>query len=61
MVLNLAALKIHISQQCKETLDKLGGYVTEKRGIVELKVGSQLCKDVLLFCSYDAYLSAKIK
>lgn len=31
------ALKIHISPQCKELLDKLGGYVTEERGLIEMK------------------------
>ncbi|XP_072387454.1 receptor-type guanylate cyclase Gyc76C-like isoform X1 [Diabrotica undecimpunctata] len=30
-------LKIHISAQCKEALDKLGGYIVEERGIVNLK------------------------
>jgi hypothetical protein len=30
-------LKIHISSQCKEKLDKLGGYITEKRGLVSMK------------------------
>lgn len=30
-------LKIHISPQCKEKLDKLGGYLTEERGIVSMK------------------------
>ncbi|XP_057667312.1 receptor-type guanylate cyclase Gyc76C-like isoform X1 [Diorhabda carinulata] len=30
-------LKIHISAQCKEVLDKLGGYIIEERGIVNLK------------------------
>ncbi|CAG9834118.1 unnamed protein product [Diabrotica balteata] len=30
-------LKIHISPQCKEALDKLGGYIVEERGIVNLK------------------------
>ncbi|CAH1099339.1 unnamed protein product [Psylliodes chrysocephalus] len=30
-------LKIHISQQCKDALDKLGGYIIEERGIVSLK------------------------
>lgn len=30
-------LKIHISLQCKEALDKLGGYVIEERGIVHMK------------------------
>lgn len=31
------ALKIHISPQCKEKLDKLGGYITEERGIIHMK------------------------
>jgi guanylate cyclase, other len=30
-------LKIHISPQCKEKLDKLGGYITQERGVVEMK------------------------
>ncbi|XP_050310178.1 receptor-type guanylate cyclase Gyc76C-like [Anthonomus grandis grandis] len=30
-------LKIHISMQCKEALEKLGGYVIEGRGIVNMK------------------------
>jgi class 3 adenylate cyclase len=30
-------LKIHISGQCKAALDKLGGYTTEPRGIVNMK------------------------
>jgi len=33
-----AALKIHVSQQCKRLLDKLGGYETTKRGFVNVKV-----------------------
>ena len=31
------ALKIHISPQTKEKLDKLGGYITEKRGLIPMK------------------------
>lgn len=31
------ALKIHISPQCKEKLDKLGGYITERRGLIAMK------------------------
>lgn len=31
------ALKIHISPQCKEALECLGGYITEKRGLIQLK------------------------
>lgn len=34
---NGEALKIHISRQCKEALDQLGGYVTEPRGTIQLK------------------------
>jgi len=30
-------LKIHISGQCKNALDKLGGYVIEERGLVNMK------------------------
>lgn len=30
-------LKIHVSPQCKAALDKLGGYVTEERGLVPMK------------------------
>lgn len=31
------ALKIHISAQCKEALERLGGYETAERGQIELK------------------------
>lgn len=34
---NGEALKIHISPQCKDALDKLGGYITEERGLVNMK------------------------
>ncbi|XP_044753115.1 receptor-type guanylate cyclase Gyc76C-like isoform X2 [Coccinella septempunctata] len=30
-------LRIHISSQCKEALEKLGGYVIEERGLVNMK------------------------
>lgn len=30
-------LKIHISPQCKEKLERLGGYITEERGIISMK------------------------
>lgn len=30
-------LKIHISEQCKDALEKLGGYIIEKRGLVSMK------------------------
>ncbi|XP_035217016.1 uncharacterized protein LOC118190426 [Stegodyphus dumicola] len=34
---NGEALKIHISPQCKASLDKLGGYYTSERGLVKMK------------------------
>ncbi|XP_073839417.1 receptor-type guanylate cyclase Gyc76C-like [Musca autumnalis] len=34
---NGEALRIHISSKCKEALDKLDGYITEKRGLVNMK------------------------
>lgn len=34
---NGEALKIHISLKCKEALDKLGGYIIEERGLVNMK------------------------
>lgn len=34
---NGEALKIHISGQCKAALDRLGGYITECRGLIQLK------------------------
>lgn len=34
---NGEALKIHISGQCKEALDRLGGYITENRGPIHMK------------------------
>lgn len=30
-------LKVHISMQCKQALDKLRGYIIEERGIVHMK------------------------
>jgi guanylate cyclase len=30
-------LKIHISHQCQKELERLGGYITESRGEVEMK------------------------
>ena len=39
-VRSAAALKIHISQECKDILDKLGGYKLESRGPITLKVES---------------------
>ncbi|KAK2576982.1 hypothetical protein KPH14_011945 [Odynerus spinipes] len=30
-------LRIHISSQCKDSLDKIGGYIVEERGLVHMK------------------------
>lgn len=30
-------LRIHISEQCKDALDKIGGYIIEERGLVYMK------------------------
>ena len=37
-MLTFSALKIHCSQNCKEILDKLDGYILEERGQTEMKV-----------------------
>lgn len=34
---NGEALKIHISLQAKEALDRIGGYITESRGYINMK------------------------
>ena len=36
----VVALKVHCSKQCKEILDRLGGYHLQERGLVEMKVHS---------------------
>lgn len=51
---NGEALKIHISGQCKQALDKLGGYVTEMRGLIPLKGKG---KDSLLGCTFQVAVS----
>ena len=38
LIICSVALKIHVSPQCKQLLDKLGTYQTEKRGFVNVKV-----------------------
>lgn len=37
-VFSVAALKVHCSAECKAILDKLGGYSTQERGYVTMKV-----------------------
>ena len=32
------ALKIHVSEACKEQLDRLGGYILKERGLTSIKV-----------------------
>lgn len=39
-VLKLSALKIHISLEMKKALDAIGGFRTECRGMVDVKVGT---------------------
>jgi len=34
----VVALKIHISSECKKYLDDLGGWMIERRGIIDIKV-----------------------
>jgi len=38
MLLLLTALRIHCSDECRQMLDKLGGYILEPRGTVTIKV-----------------------
>jgi hypothetical protein len=45
---SLSAMKIHITHDTKEILDELGGFITECRGFVEIKVSS-LASSPLLF------------
>ena len=35
-----SAMKIHITQETKDILDELGGFITDCRGFVEIKVSS---------------------
>lgn len=41
------ALRIHVSPECKEILDELGGYHLEERGEVSMKVMKQQHNDLL--------------
>ena len=34
----IAAMKIHISAECKKALEEFGGWMFERRGIIEIKV-----------------------
>jgi hypothetical protein len=47
------AMKIHISENTKEILDKLGGYIVEKRGTVEVKVIRTIWNKVILNLPFD--------
>lgn len=46
------ALRIHISLEMKKALDAIGGYKTEARGLVEVKVSNLMFLD---FCSVLNY------
>lgn len=54
---NGEALKIHISAQCKEALDKLSGYVVEDRGLVLMKGKGQVRRFILRLYLYLKYVS----
>ena len=58
-VFNLSALCIHVSPECREVLEQLGGYILEERGFVEMKVGNlsnfAFLSDNLLFFRLIAY------
>lgn len=41
------ALKIHVSENCREILDKIGGYILSERGIVQVKVFIVLYKQFI--------------
>ena len=43
---NGEALKIHVSSEVVAELDKLGGYLTEKRGLVPMKVERSNCDQI---------------
>ena len=38
----IAALKIQVSQETKSLLDEIGGFVTELRGQIHVKVGRSI-------------------
>jgi atrial natriuretic peptide receptor A len=44
-VISLKALRIHLSPECKQILDELGGYLLEERGEVSMKV----CKKAISY------------
>ena len=50
------ALKIHVSLQCKQLLDKLGGYQTENRGLIYVKVSHYVMACLLGYNRYEYFL-----
>lgn len=51
---NGEALRIHISCQCKDALDRLGGYITEPRGLVHMKGKGDVVTHWLVGATEDA-------
>ncbi|XP_013783433.2 receptor-type guanylate cyclase Gyc76C-like [Limulus polyphemus] len=49
---NGEALKIHVSPDCKEYLDRLGGYILEKRGVIPIKGKGNINTFWLLGCKH---------
>ena len=43
METNGESCKIHISSQCNEELNRIGGYMTEERGMIDIKGTSSPC------------------
>ncbi|XP_076366164.1 receptor-type guanylate cyclase Gyc76C-like isoform X2 [Tachypleus tridentatus] len=46
------ALKIHVSPDCKDYLDRLGGYILEKRGVIPIKGKGNISTFWLLGCKH---------
>ena len=57
-----SALKIHASSECKELLERLGGYVLEERGKVAMKVISfKLLENFDKICQEKAYFAKYLR
>lgn len=42
------ALKIHVSEACKQILDKMGGYILKDRGVITVKVSTDCNLEVII-------------
>lgn len=51
------AMKIHISAECKVALDSLGGWITEPRGPIDIKVSEDL-QSFIPECTFEPYISS---